>query len=212
MFYNINSKIKQKLIVKTHSNLFLPLPSSSYIMWTQRKSLMSYEIHCHQYFISYLVLFCDLMFYDDAIFLYNNNNRVVTDYFCNVERCPISGCYLLFSGLVNKLSILSKINSISLNILWRKKGFQHNILVVQHIIYTPSLYYLCSRGRRGRDRMVVVFTTTYAFSAYLESRSLGCVQHYVIQFVSDLRQVGGFLRVLQFPPLITLLSIKCYFF
>jgi hypothetical protein len=26
------------------------------------------------------------------------------------------------------------------------------------------------------------------------------VQHYVIKFVSDLRQVGGFLRVLRFPP------------
>jgi hypothetical protein len=29
------------------------------------------------------------------------------------------------------------------------------------------------------------------------------IQHYVIKFVSDLRQVGGFLRVLRFP-----LSIK----
>jgi hypothetical protein len=26
------------------------------------------------------------------------------------------------------------------------------------------------------------------------------MQHYVIKFVSDLRQCGGFLRVLQFPP------------
>jgi hypothetical protein len=26
------------------------------------------------------------------------------------------------------------------------------------------------------------------------------IQHHVIKFVSDLRQVGGFLRVLQFPP------------
>jgi hypothetical protein len=26
------------------------------------------------------------------------------------------------------------------------------------------------------------------------------IQHYVIQFVSDLRQVSGFLRVLRFPP------------
>ena len=26
------------------------------------------------------------------------------------------------------------------------------------------------------------------------------IQHYVIKFVSDLRQVGGFLRVLWFPP------------
>ena len=28
----------------------------------------------------------------------------------------------------------------------------------------------------------------------------GHVQHYVIKFVSDLRQVGDFLRVLRFPP------------
>jgi phosphatidylserine decarboxylase len=26
------------------------------------------------------------------------------------------------------------------------------------------------------------------------------IQHYVIKFVSDLRQVGGFLRVPRFPP------------
>ena len=26
------------------------------------------------------------------------------------------------------------------------------------------------------------------------------IQHYVIKFVDDLRQVGGFLRALQFPP------------
>jgi len=30
------------------------------------------------------------------------------------------------------------------------------------------------------------------------------IQQYVIKFVSDLRQVGGFLRVLRFPPLIKL--------
>jgi hypothetical protein len=37
-----------------------------------------------------------------------------------------------------------------------------------------------------------------------ESRSERGVQHYVINFVSDLRQVGGFLRVLRFPPPIKL--------
>ena len=43
---------------------------------------------------------------------------------------------------------------------------------------------------RDRDRLVVGFTTTYAgWDA----------QHYVIQFVSDFRQLGSFLRVLQFP-------------
>ena len=30
------------------------------------------------------------------------------------------------------------------------------------------------------------------------------IQHYVIKFVSDLRQVGGFFRVLRLPPLIYL--------
>jgi hypothetical protein len=30
------------------------------------------------------------------------------------------------------------------------------------------------------------------------------MQHYVIKFVSDLRQVSGFLWVLRFPPPITL--------
>ena len=49
-------------------------------------------------------------------------------------------------------------------------------------------------SRRGRDRMVVGFTTTYSISAYhhwccgFESRSGRGVQHYLIKFVSDLRQ------------------------
>jgi hypothetical protein len=60
-------------------------------------------------------------------------------------------------------------------------------------------------GRCGHDQMVVGFTTTYAISAYhhcceFESRLGRGVQHYMIKFVSDLQQVGGFLRVLQFPP------------
>jgi hypothetical protein len=62
--------------------------------------------------------------------------------------------------------------------------------------------------RQGRAPMVVAFTTTYAISVYrhwcceFESWSGRGVQHYVIKFVSDLRQVGGFLQVLRFPPLI----------
>jgi hypothetical protein len=34
-----------------------------------------------------------------------------------------------------------------------------------------------------------------------ESHSGRGVQHYVIKFVSDLRQVGGFLRVIRFLPI-----------
>jgi hypothetical protein len=58
-------------------------------------------------------------------------------------------------------------------------------------------------GRHGHDRMVVRTTTTYTINAYhnwceFESWSERGVQHYVIKFVSDLRQVGGFLWVLRF--------------
>jgi hypothetical protein len=54
------------------------------------------------------------------------------------------------------------------------------------------------------------FITIYAITAYhhwcceFEYRSGRGVQHYVIKFVSDLRQVGGFLRVIRFPPPIKL--------
>ena len=65
--------------------------------------------------------------------------------------------------------------------------------------YTKLVKYRTG-DRHDGDRMVVEFTTTHAISAYhnccckFESRSGRGVQHYVIKFVSDLRQVGGFLR------------------
>ena len=63
-------------------------------------------------------------------------------------------------------------------------------------------------GRRGRYRMVVGFIATYAISVFdhhrceFESRSgeVYSIQYYMIKFVRDLRQVGGFLRMLRFPP------------
>jgi hypothetical protein len=64
--------------------------------------------------------------------------------------------------------------------------------------------------RLGRDRMVVGFTTTYTIpvSTYhhwsweFEPRSgeVYSIQHYVIKFVSYLRQVGSFIWALRFPP------------
>jgi hypothetical protein len=70
-----------------------------------------------------------------------------------------------------------------------------------------------NRDHRGRDRMVVGFTITNAISAYhywcceFESRSGRGVQHYVIKFVSDLRQVSGVLQVLWFSPPIKLTAM-----
>ena len=51
--------------------------------------------------------------------------------------------------------------------------------------------------RRGRDLMVVVFTTTCHGKVY-------SIKLYVINLASDLREVGGFLPVLRFPPVIKL--------
>ena len=60
---------------------------------------------------------------------------------------------------------------------------------------------MVTRGRRGHNRIDVGFTTTCAISAYHASLKL-CevcsIQHYVIKFVSDLRQVGGLFWVLWF--------------
>jgi len=55
--------------------------------------------------------------------------------------------------------------------------------------------------------MVVRFTTTYVISAYhqvVNSNTMYCevysIQLDVIKFINYLRQVGGFLGVLRFPP------------
>ena len=61
------------------------------------------------------------------------------------------------------------------------------------------------RKHHGRDRMVVGFTMTNAISTYhkyhqFDSSSwceVNLIQHYVIKYVSDLRQVSGYLRVLK---------------
>ena len=64
------------------------------------------------------------------------------------------------------------------------------------------------RGRHGRDRMVVGFTTTVRLvpitTKVVSSNPVHCevylIQHYVIKLVSNLRQASGFLWLLQFPP------------
>jgi hypothetical protein len=46
--------------------------------------------------------------------------------------------------------------------------------------------------------------TTNVVNSNLVHGEMYSIQHYVIKFVSDLRQVGGFLRVFRFPPPIKL--------
>ena len=97
---------------------------------------------------------------------------------------------------------------MTLWVRWAKRSSSILYIISARPVLVLSISYT-TRDRRGRDCMVVRFTTTYAISAYhhwcceFESRSGRGVQHYVIKFVSDLWQVGGFLWVLRFPPPIT---------
>jgi hypothetical protein len=50
---------------------------------------------------------------------------------------------------------------------------------------------------------LVSITTTVVSSNHVHGE-VYLMQHYVIKFVSDLRQVDGFLRVFRFPPPIEL--------
>jgi len=89
------------------------------------------------------------------------------------------------------------------SVILRSMNLLHFLLEVCFICHS---YF---EGPSWRDRTVVGFTTTCAISAYhhwceFKSRSGRGVQDYMIKFVSDLRQVGGFLWILQFPPPIKL--------
>jgi hypothetical protein len=48
--------------------------------------------------------------------------------------------------------------------------------------------------------------TTKVVSSNLVHGEVYSIQHYVIKFFIDIRQVGGFLRVFQFPPPIKLIA------
>jgi hypothetical protein len=48
--------------------------------------------------------------------------------------------------------------------------------------------------------------TNDGVSSKLDEDEVYSIQHYVIKFVSDLQQVGGFHRVLWFPPPLKLIA------
>ena len=58
-----------------------------------------------------------------------------------------------------------------------------------------------------RLHMQSMHITTKVVSSNPVHGEVYSIQHYVIKFVSGLRQVGGFLRVLWFPPPIKLTAM-----
>ena len=88
-------------------------------------------------------------------------------------------------------------------ILIRLLSAQFHLLIAVIKIQIPTIL----GGHHSHDHMVFGFPITCAISAYhhqcceLEARSgeVYLIQYYVMKFVSDLRQVSGFLWVLRFP-------------
>jgi len=66
------------------------------------------------------------------------------------------------------------------------------------------------KGRRGRHHIVVGFTTNPVISVTMTINSghgvVYSIQQYAIKFVSDLRQLDGFLWVLRIPQSIKLIA------
>jgi hypothetical protein len=99
--------------------------------------------------------------------------------------------------------------------LWQDGGFLRVVRFPPPIKLTATIElkycwnWLSTLSHLLWDCMVVGFTTTWAITTKVVSSNLAddevySRQHYVIMFVSDLRQVSGFLWVIRFPPLIKL--------
>jgi len=87
-----------------------------------------------------------------------------------------------------------------------------SLFTIKHLTVHHTTF---SRGRRGRDRMVVGiynYLCNQCLSGYhhwckFESQPVR-IQQYVIKFINDLRQFGGFLQVLHHRHDITEILLK----
>jgi hypothetical protein len=84
---------------------------------------------------------------------------------------------------------------------WKTKfDAEMNELKSRRVKETPE-----PKGLSGR----VICTTSIVSSNPIHGE-VYLIQHYVMRFVSDLRQVSGFLRVLRFPPPIKLTTTEIF--
>jgi hypothetical protein len=113
----------------------------------------------------------------------------------------------LFSGYVNSASICNCIRREICCKWFIGIGFTHNLLCCLDFC---SFFYILQFTDVVLSTLIVAFCFALTINIcilyiYLNIKLL---KHYVIQFVSDLRQVGGFLWVLRFPPPIKLLMFN----
>jgi hypothetical protein len=122
-------------------------------------------------------------------------------YYVDIGRIVDHHCFNFLFILMHSRSI-----KIVLDLTcYKQKCTKQNLAMNRSRCECKNTFFLI--GRRGR--MVVGFTTTCEISTHhpkivssnLVHGEVYSIQHYVIKFVSDLRQVSGFLR---FPPPINL--------
>ena len=144
------------------------------------------------------------------------------------------GHHLCLTDTLHFKKITPNKTTLSLSIIIKCGGillFQFSFSLMLHAAVIWQRIHFCQCIYNSiwgcRDLMVVGFATTCAISAYhhksceFESYSwrgvldtthpthgeVYLIRHYVVKFISDLRQVDGFLRVLWLPPLIKLTTI-----
>ena len=78
------------------------------------------------------------------------------------------------------------------------------IYTVRHSVFTKSRGGLCDHMVVGYTMQSVPITTKVVSSNPAHGEMHNSIQHYVLKFVNDLRQVSGFLRILRFPQAIKL--------
>jgi hypothetical protein len=133
-------------------------------------------------------------------------------------ECPEEGTRNVVSECIGKLTLIDPANLLSnLKQHLNSSSALTRSTVVTAIKFTISDQVRITEKTREAFVFVVVWyldllpvqsvpiTTNVVFSNPVHGE-VYWIQHYVIKLVSDLRQVGGFLRVLQFPPTIKLTS------
>ena len=99
---------------------------------------------------------------------------------------------------------------MSKDLIYRKIIYLAMRLYIIGNLHDYVCFIFIREGSCGRDRMVVGVTTIFAYMKSVpiptEYRPGRNIQHHVIKFVRNLRQVGGFLRIFRFPPPIKLIA------
>jgi hypothetical protein len=92
------------------------------------------------------------------------------------------------------LADISELENIFHRVEWATLIFFAALFVLMEVCYISKFGF-----------SFIVFNATFSnISVVTVSFEVYSIQHYVIKFVSDLRQVAGFLQLLWFPPPIKL--------